>query len=459
MPTANTSAQLLHGAKLYEVLQYYYSPSEMHTTSLYAFIGQVAPWENEIEPPEPQQSQQALKTVFKNMIASKLITSSDIFPVIPRIDWTNGEVYDAYTDTENMFVTNLDNYVEKRFYARNKFDQVFKCLGNNRNSASTVEPKFLPGTFDNTFLVKTADGYKWKFMYSLDSGIKQKFFDSNWMPVPIGQNVPNPIETFAAQGSIDVINISTVGQGYTSGGVTITITGDGRFANATPLVNAAGYLYDVAMSNTGTGYTFAETNINVLAGFSAPNVPAVAITPASPIGGHGFDPISELGCNHVMIAPEFIEGENGKISTAMTYRQIGLLLDPIAQSSKNTLANSAIYDITTKLFVSPGSGNFVSGEYVYQGANFATSTFSAEVVSFEQATNIVSVININGTPQNNQALIQDANGPIVTAVRTILTIEQPDFIIFSGHLLYIENRQGIPRSSDGTEQFRIVLSF
>lgn len=461
MATSNTSAQLLHGSKLYEVLQYYYSPAEIHMTSLYAFIGNVTPWVNENSPPVPQQDQQSLKSIFKNIIASKRITSSDISPVIPRIDWKNNIIYDYYTDTEDMLSTDVNNIIEKKFYIRNKFDQIFKCLDNNRNSVSTIEPQFLPGTFDNTFLVKTADGYKWKFMYSLDSGLKQKFFDADWMPVPIGQNIPNPVETFAAQGSIDVVNITTVGEGYTPGGVTITITGDGRFANATPLVNAAGYLYDVAMANTGTGYTFAETTINVLAGFNAPNVAAVAIAPTSPIGGHGFDPISELGCNHVMVAPEFSEDENGKIATDMVYRQIGLLLDPISQSSvaQDALANGAIYDVTTKLFVSPGSGNFISGQKVYQGANFATSTFSAEIVSFNSATNIVSAINIVGAPQNNQALIQDATGSIVGAVRTLLSTEPPDFIIYSGHFLYIENRQGVPRSPDGTEQFRIVLSF
>jgi len=59
----------------------------------------------------------------------------------------------------------------------------------------------------------------------------------------------------------------------------------------------------------------------------------------------------------------------------------------------------------------------------------------------------------------NQALIQDASGTVGTAVRTLLTTENPDFIIYSGYMAYIENREGIARSPDGTEQFRIVLSF
>jgi hypothetical protein len=459
---ANTSAQLLPDSKVYEVLQYYYSPSQVHETTLYAFIGRVTPWPDESNPPVPTQDQRSIKDIFKDIIAAKLITSSDISPVIPRIDWDSGTVYDYYQDTENMLAVDSDNIVISRFYVRNRFDQIFKCLSNNNGSQSTVEPQFLPGTFDNSFLVKTADGYKWKFMYSLDAGLKQRFFDANWMPVPIGM-APNPVATFAAEGSIDVVNITTVGRGYTSGGATITISGDGQFANGTPVINAAGYLYDVTMANTGTGYTYAEAVINILPGFSTPNVVAIAEAPASPVGGHGFDPISELGCNHIMVAPEFVESENGLIPTDMAYRQIGLLIDPVSQESvaeePMMIANGAIYDVTTKLFVSPGTGNYNTGQTVYQGASLATATFSAKVVSFDSLNNIVKAINITGTPVVNQALIQDASGTVGTAVRTLLTIENTDFIIYSGYMAYIENRESIARSPDGTEQFRIVLSF
>jgi hypothetical protein len=463
MATANTQAQLLPGSKVYQVLQYYYSPAAGNPTSLYAFVGRVTPWDNETFPPIPEQDQFSIKQVFKDIITTKLITSSDISPVIPRIDWTLGETYDAYTDTENILAVDSEANIVKQFYVRNRFDQIFKCLWNNNDSPSTVEPQFLPGTFDNTFLVKTADGYKWKFMYSLDAGLKQKFFDANWMPVPINQQVPNPSTTFAGAGAIEVINITTIGEGYVPGGATITITGDGQFANATPVINSAGYLYDVVMANTGTNYTFAEATISVSPEFPTPNVAAIADAPTSPVGGHAFNAISELGCNHVMVAPEFVEGENGQMPTDMTYRQIGLLVDPVSQESIRSTpisyANNSVYDVTTKLFVSPGTGNYSTGQTVYQGQNLATATFIAKIVSFDALNNIVRVINITGTPTNNQALIQDPNGPITGAVRTLLTTENPDFIIYSGYMAYIENREGIARSPDGTEQFRIVLSF
>jgi hypothetical protein len=134
MATSNTSAQLLPDSKVYEVLQYYYSPSQVHETTLYAFIGRVTPWPDESNPPVPTQDQRSIKDIFKDIIATKLITSSDISPVIPRIDWDSGTVYDYYQDTEDMLAVDSDGIVISRFYVRNRFDQVFKCLWNNNGA-------------------------------------------------------------------------------------------------------------------------------------------------------------------------------------------------------------------------------------------------------------------------------------------------------------------------------------
>jgi hypothetical protein len=72
---------------------------------------------------------------------------------------------------------------------------------------------------------------------------------------------------------------------------------------------------------------------------------------------------------------------------------------------------------------------------------------------------VVKVINTYGTPVVNQALLQDASGPVTAAVRALLSYQESDFIIYSGYMTYIENRTAIQRSSDGTEQFRAVLRF
>jgi len=461
--TANSSL-LLYGSKVYEVLQYYYAPSATAlgaspvVNTLYAFIGRVDPWPDPFNPPVPTQDQLSLKQVYKNIITAKKITSADISPVVPRKDWKSGSVYDYYDDTVDMFGTNANQDFIKNFYVRNSYDQIFKCLWNNNGGASTIEPQLSPGTFDSTFLVQTDDGYKWKFLYSLNAGSKQRFFDENWMPCPAGAFVPNPTITDAGIGSVDVVNITTIGEGYTALGTQITIDGDGSGANVVPIIQD-GNLVDTVVVSVGSNYTYANPVISVLPGYDTPSVEAVAISPVSPVGGHGLDPISELGCNSVMISLNLSGSEGGIIPTDMTYYQLGLILDPSDTETNPAVCFGDIYDVTTQFFVSPGSGLFTSGQQIYQGSSLTSATFTATVVSFNATSNIVRVINTYGVPVVNQALLQDANGPITSAVRTLLSYQDPIFIIHSGYMTYIENRTAIQRSTDGTEQFRTVLRF
>ena len=77
---------------------------------------------------------------------------------------------------------------------------------------------------------------------------------------------------------------------------------------------------------------------------------------------------------------------------------------------------------------------------------------------FMEAEN-TKYIFLSGTPIINDALIQDASGAVSVAVRTLLATNDPDFILYSGYMTYIENRTAIQRSPDGTEQFRLVLRF
>jgi hypothetical protein len=375
------------------------------------------------------------------------------------VDWTSGTVYDYYSDTSNMISLNNENLLSRKFYVRNKFDQVFKCLWNANGAISTSEPQFLPGTYDPAFIFYGSDGYKWKYLYSIDNGIKQKFLDVDWIPTPLADIFPNPITPSTGLGGVDVINVTNSGSGYVANGVTVVITGDGSGAEAVPSVNAAGYITDVTVTNSGSNYTNADISFSVPPQYPTPNTVATAIAPIAPVGGHGFDPISEFGCNHVMISVEFDKGEERKVPTDLTFHQIGMILNPIASSTYPRPANESVYDTTTHLVVSAGINDFVSGQTIYQGPSSINPTYSATVASFDIGNNVVKVINTFGTPRLNYPLLQDANGPIPSATRTLLQEIPPDFVLNSGYMLYIENRSGVTRSPDSIEQFRLVLKF
>lgn len=448
---------LTYNAKVSQVEQTYFAPvaslfgTEIPISTMYCFLSRVVPWTDEGEPPQPTQDQQSIKSVFRNMFVAKLINSSNISPVTQRIDWTSGEVYDYYQDNVDMFAVDGAGNLVKRFYIRNKYDQVFKCLWNNNDGVSTDEPFFQPGSYGTNNIYKGTDGYKWKYMYTIDVGSKTKFMDSSWMPIPVGENTPNPTQTTAGFGDIEVINVLNGGSNYdpSNAAITVVITGDGMDATGTATVED-GVITDIIVTNAGSDYTYANVSVTSDLGSDA-----TFLSPASPVGGHAFDPVSELGCSHVMVTVEFNSSESGNIPTEIDFRQIGLLINPVALSTYPQPANAAIYKTTTDFVVAPGFGVFGEDETVYQGNSLEEATFTGTVLSFDPAANVIRLINTVGDYSVNAPIFGNSS---LTA-RTVLSVSTPDFILFSGYLTYIENRASVQRSFDGIEQFKFVVGY
>lgn len=457
--SANTGI-LTYQNGFYQVASVYYSPSAtipvtgQYLAPMYCFLSRALPWANEAIPPAPTQDQKYLKEVFRNMFVAKQITTNDISPVIERINWTSGDTYQYYRDDIDLYARDVNGTIINRFYVKNRFDQVFKCLWNNNDGDSTVEPYFEPGTFNANLIFQGADNYKWKYIYTITSGNKLKFMDDAWMPVPLGDNIPNPVQTYAGRGAIDTINVTDGGSNYDTANavITVNVTGDGSGAVANVVVSG-GAITDVVVANTGSNYTYANVTISTTQGTGAE---FVAYT--SPIGGHGFDPISELGARHAMLTTTFNKDESGNLPTDIDFRQLGILVSPYAQFGNTVgLANAAVYKTTTDFVVSQGFGAYTLDETVYQSADglFENATYTATVLSFDSTSNVVKLINTKGTATDGSLLIGQTTG----TARTVLQQQEPSFIKFSGYLTYLENRSAIQRSVDGTEQVRIVLGY
>lgn len=465
---------LTYYSRASQVEQTYFAPSStlpngQYFATLYVFLSRVDPWSDENNPEQPTQDQRYIKRVMGSIFFAKKVNASDISPVIPRVDWTNGTVYDYYSDTVDMFPEDVNGFTTKKFYVKNRYDQVFKCLWNNNGAASTIEPIFQPGTFNSSNIYTGSDGYKWIFMYTLGVNSKIKFMDSNWMPIVpsatiINQYAINDLNyTYAGIGDIEVVNVTNGGSGYdtTNSAITVTITGDGLGATATAQV-ANGVITDIIVTNPGAGYS--QANVIITTANSLIGSGATAICPPSPIGGHAFDPLTELGCNHVMITSEFNGDEGGYLPIDIDYRQTGLVVDPIAISTlamnnpgqaADNPADADKYKVTTDVSVAAGAGSYISDETVYQGTSLSATTFSGTVLSFDSPNNVVKLINTVGTIANNAPL----SGYTTGTSRTVLTVSFPDYIPYSGYLSYVENRTGVVRSGDGIEQFKFVLGY
>ena len=449
---------LTNGSKVSQIELMYYAPVAVVPPYLtepinvfYCFLSKPSPWPDEINPPVPATDLKALKEVCRNMFIAKKIKTNDISPVIQRVDWTSGVMYNYFQDDGDMFTKDANGYITYVFYVKNKYDQVFKCLWNNNDQPSTVEPYFEPGTYTANRMFQGEDGYKWKFMYTIDTGLKLKFMDKEWMPVAIGSNTPNPLVTTAGAGSIDVINVNYGGSGYDPGNsvVQVVITGDGTGAAATANVQN-GVITDIVVTNPGSNYTYASAVIE--SGYGSD---AVLTLSTSPVGGHGFNPISELGCDHVMLTCEFEGSEGGLLPTDIDFHQLGIIVNPTTKQYNPLYANGVVYSTTTDIIVAAGSDSgFEMDEIVYQGS-VDNPTFTATVLYFNPSTNLLKLINTKGVPVINSPIF----GQTTKSTRTVLSYSLPNFEVHSGYLAYIENRPGVQRSDDGIEQFKFVLGF
>jgi hypothetical protein len=92
---------------------------------------------------------------------------------------------------------------ECNFYVLTEDYNVYKCLDNNNNARSTSKPL---GT--STSPITSADGYVWKFMYTVPINLRNKFLSEDQMPV-----VSALSNQFYSNGAMDSIIINNKGTG------------------------------------------------------------------------------------------------------------------------------------------------------------------------------------------------------------------------------------------------------
>jgi len=197
--------------------------------NIYLAIGKKEPWAgaspgeyNETNPsdvavPIPSDTTISPFLHHDDFIALKKIPKSTVSHVIARYDWTSGTIYRAYDHLRDDILDNVNpatSVDEGAFYVFTETFRVYKCLSNNGNTASTVEPT---GTSVNSF--DTSDGYRWKFMFEVQQADVLKFVTSDWIPVNSPANSSTQleqkqVEDNAIDGSLEQIDVSAGGTGY-----------------------------------------------------------------------------------------------------------------------------------------------------------------------------------------------------------------------------------------------------
>ena len=178
--------------------------STKNSVILYAVLGNTADWVDEPEPSFVLDTEQNLQyEQHRRFIGAKKIDVGSVSHVVPRYDWGSGTVYSMYRDTDSdMF--------QRQYY-------VYKCLYNNKGSASTVKP-----TGFSTLPFTTSDGYSWKYLYTISLGEADKFLTSVHMPVKTivtpdtspEQTRQQAVQNAAVNGAIEIVETVNLGSGY-----------------------------------------------------------------------------------------------------------------------------------------------------------------------------------------------------------------------------------------------------
>jgi len=131
------------------------------------------------------------------------------------------------------------------FYILTDEFNVYKCLFNNLNAASTSKP-----THTTVDPYETADGYVWKFMYHIPLSLRKKFLTSSFMPV---YNLST--SSHYNNGGIDYVEVIDGGTGYnTATPITGMICGNGYGGQFTVKTNQFNEIASFDILNEGDGY-------------------------------------------------------------------------------------------------------------------------------------------------------------------------------------------------------------
>ena len=358
---------------------------------------------SDVSPVTPADNVNAQFYPFDDLLAAKKITSSDVTFAIPRRNWTTGTTYDIYrhdygeritgTTTNQTANSGATTLHDASFYVLTAARNVYKVLDNDGNTASTVEP-----TGTSTAILSTADGYKWKYMYTLSASEQANFLSTDFMSVTTNSTVASA----AVDGAINIVKIKTAGSGGADGTHTnIDIRGDGTGGKVSVTVTS-GAVTAVTVTTPGTGYTFGTiSNAQIVAAGATSLTGAELDVIIEPKGGHGKNAVEELGGFYVMLNTSLEGTESSNTSdftVANDFRKIALIRDP---QSGGSAASATTLRGTKAINLTGVSGTFTVDEEINQ----ATTGAVGKVVEWDSTNSILYYIQ---TRHNDEGV--DSNG-------------------------------------------------
>jgi hypothetical protein len=427
---------------------------QTEAAAYYIGIGNSIDWDSSDTAPTPINSLREERNLRLRLQSIK--TGEDISYVVPRNNWVSGTVYSGWDD-------NVSGHPTTPYFVITEDNGVYICLKQGRDNtgaavASTISPS---GASTTSFF--TADGYIWKFLYTLSAGNANKFLSANYVPVsligatdsasPAAILEQKSIQDAAIIGQIANIRVVNGGSGYASA-PTVTVVGDGDSCQAIAIISG-GSVVDIRLDSNGSGVPLHGSGYEK-ATVSFNTGTATARVTLGPKIGFGADPTHDLRAKALMFNSKIIGGESGTFITDNDFRQVTLIKNPTITATDSDYSGASNYVLNTLTFDTVATAFDV--DVTIQGSNTGAKAY---VDTYDVATKKVYFHQTEDTGFlnfENAEPVLATNGSGSGVIDSATGVGAGGYIDWtSGEILYIENRVAIPRAADQTEDIKIVI--
>lgn len=408
---------------------------------------------------------------WKNMLGLKKLQASDITHVVPRHSWTTGNSYTAWDSDQ------ADIYDNPFYVITNEF-KVYKCIVKGA-SVSTQQP-----TQTNTAPTAESDGYVWKYMFTVSVSDAEKFLTLSYIPVKtvsLAFNNDAAAESALSEGDyaqylnqkasrdhakaagIERIEVTAGGQNYHANDVfTVAFTGDGSgaaVADAGVTVDGNGAITALALTDKGTDYSVADITIthnNASGGTAGTGATARAVI--APKGGHGVDPVTELGAFYIGLNTLLGGTDNTDLVIGQDFRQVSLIKNPY-NFGTTTVSTDTTLRATKHLLIASGQNtNGFVVDAILTGGTSGAKAFLAEIDATAGKLYYHQNSKTGYTPFQNGETVTGVGGGSAT-LHSGTALGSAEVANNSGQMIFLENRTPINRSSSQIEDIKVIIEF
>ena len=423
------------------------------TNKMYLMIGKATPWSGadlrqytgtptDTSLPTPIDTTVAPFVHHNDMIAAKLISTSDVSHVIKRTDWTSGIVYTEYNHLQ-------DDQIDQTFFVMTDQYNVYKCISNYGGVASTVKP-----TGQTSSIVETSDNYRWKFMYEVQQADVLKYVTTDWIPVKYLTSDDGTaqwdVQQAAVDGALEHIDVTTAGTGYVNTHTGTAQAGSGTTITLASTASATNDIYNgmTVYISSGTG----DGQIKVITDYvGATKVATVSTWTTNPASNSVYE---------VMPLVTIAHGSETPVPSTLATARCSSVVGGVIKKISMTNVGAGYRYATATLTLGGGSNAIIEPRISPKnghGKNAKTELGGAYVMINIRLVGTEGGDFIVGDDFRKVILI--ANPLVSAAAATLSTYSGAEMDDDSGDMIYVEYRAPINRASDQTEDVKLVVEF